>query len=71
MFEYTLRKNYPFVAGVPVPMFLNSCIYIVAYILLNTLFSMQYIWLFLDTIFFVFAMNFIVLARDKTKKYLT
>ena len=72
MFEYTLRKNYPFFAGVPVPMFSNSCIYIITYILLNTcLFSVQHIWLFVDTIFFLFAINFILLlARDKTKKYL-
>ena len=51
-------------------MFSNSCIYITTYNLLNAcLFSMQYIWLFLDTIFFLFAMNFVLLARDKTKKY--
>ena len=31
---------------------------------------MQYIWISLDTNFFLFAMNFILLARDKTKKYL-
>ena len=33
VFEYILRKNYLFVASVPVPMFSNSSIYIINYIL--------------------------------------
>ena len=33
VFEYTLRKTYPYVASVPGPMFSNSYIYIITYIL--------------------------------------
>ena len=56
---------------------LHQCFQIVIYTHNNLYFiyltpalfhSMQHIWLFLGTIFFLFAINFILLTRNKTKK---
>ena len=90
MYEYTMRKSYPFVVGVPAPVFSNSYIYIITNCIMNTeqtsksiftYHNLYFIYLtpaysyaanltFTWHIFFLFAMNFILLARDKTKKYL-
>ena len=63
------EKDCPFVAGVLVPMFSNSCRYIITYILLNMcLFSIQYIWLFHDTIFISFCSEFYLTGNRQDKE---
>ena len=72
MFEYTVRKNYSFVASVSAPIFLNSYMYIniIFLSILTPGYSCPTPSLFFGVIYFLFAMNFILLTRKKTKKYL-
>ena len=52
-----------------VQMFSNSCIYTITYILLNnSLFSMQYIWLFLATFFFSFCNKFYLTGKRQDQE---
>ena len=73
VYEYTLRNNYPFLACPCTNIFKQLYIHIIAYILIYlapALFLCKNLFDFSLAQFLIFAINFILLVRNKTKKYL-